>query len=102
MPAFKVLVQEADVKEVMCAYQRFEGEPCCGSERLLHQILRDEWGFKYVVVSDCGAIGDFFNPGLHETHPDAATASASAVSSGTDLECGWGITCSWKRQSIGD
>ena len=53
-------------------------------------ILRDEWGFKYVVVSDCGAIGDFFNPGLHETHPDAATASASAVTSGTDLECGWG------------
>ena len=90
LPAFKVLVQEADVKEVMCAYQRFEGEPCCGSERLLHQILRDEWGFKYVVVSDCGAIGDFFNPGLHETHPDAATASASAVTSGTDLECGWG------------
>ena len=44
LPAFKVLVQEADVKEVMCAYQRFEGEPCCGSKRLLHQILRDEWG----------------------------------------------------------
>ena len=43
-----------------------------------------------MVVSDCGAIGDFFNPGLHETHPDAATASASAVTSGTDLECGWG------------
>ena len=41
-------------------------------------------------MSDCGAIGDFFNPGLHETHPDAATASASAVTSGTDLECGWG------------
>ena len=90
LPAFKVLVQEADVKEVMCAYQRLEGEPCCGSERLLQQILRDEWGFKYVVVSDCGAIGDFFHQGLHETHPDAASASASAVSSGTDLECGWG------------
>ncbi len=90
LPAFKVLVQEGDVKEVMCAYQRFEGEPCCGSHRLLQQILRDEWGFKYVVVSDCGAIGDFFRPGLHETHPDAATASASAVDNGTDLECGGG------------
>lgn len=90
LPAFKTLVQEADVKEVMCAYQRFEGEPCCGSNRLLTQILRNEWGFKYVVVSDCGAIGDFFNPGLHGTHPDAVSASSSAVSNGTDLECGWG------------
>ena len=90
LPAFKALVQEADVKEVMCAYQRFEGEPCCGSNRLLQQILRDEWGFKYLVVSDCGAISDFYHKGHHETHPDAATASAAAVSSGTDLECGWG------------
>ena len=45
LPAFKALVQEADVKEVMCAYQRLEGEPCCGSNRLLTQILRDEWGY---------------------------------------------------------
>ncbi len=88
LPAFKALVREADVKEVMCAYQRFEGEPCCGSGKLLQQILRDEWGFKHVVVSDCGAISDFFIPGRHGTHPDAAAASASAVTSGTDLECG--------------
>ena len=88
LPAFKALVQEADVKEVMCAYQRFEGEPCCGSNRLLTQILRDEWGFKHLVVSDCGAISDFFYEGRHETHPDAASASASAVINGTDLECG--------------
>lgn len=59
LPAFKALVQEADVKEVMCAYQRLEGEPCCGSNRLLTQILRDEWGYKHLVVSDCGAIDDF-------------------------------------------
>ena len=52
LPAFKELVQEADVKEVMCAYNRFEGEPCCGSNRLLTQILRDEWGFDGIVVSD--------------------------------------------------
>lgn len=88
LPAFKALVQEADVKEVMCAYQRFEGEPCCGSNRLLTQILRDEWGYKHLVVSDCGAISDFFVKGRHETHPDAAHASASAVENGTDLECG--------------
>ena len=88
LPAFKALVQEADVKEVMCAYQRFEGEPCCDSNRLLTQILRDEWGFKHLVVSDCGAISDFFYEGRHGTHKDAADASASAVINGTDLECG--------------
>ena len=87
LPAFKAL-QEADVKEVMCAYQRLEGEPCCDSNRLLTQILRDEWGYKHLVVSDCGAIDDFFVKGRHETHKDAADASASAVINGTDLECG--------------
>ncbi len=88
LPAFKNLVQKAKVKEVMCAYHRFEGEPCCGSSRLLTQILRNDWGFQGIVVTDCGAIGDFFQPRKHETHPDAAHASADAVLSGTDLECG--------------
>lgn len=88
LPAFKDLVQKADVKEVMCAYNRFEGEPCCGSNRLLMQILRDEWGYKGIVVSDCGAISDFYRPGRHGTHSDKEHASAGAVLSGTDLECG--------------
>lgn len=88
LPAFKSLVQEAEVKEVMCAYNRYEGEPCCGSERLLTQILRDQWGFKGVVVSDCWAIADFYKENAHATHKDAVTASADAVLSGTDLECG--------------
>ena len=88
LPAFKDLVQKADVKEVMCAYNRFEGEPCCGSNRLLMQILRDEWRYKGIVVSDCGAISDFYRPGTHGTHPDKEHASAGAVLSGTDLECG--------------
>ena len=88
LPAFKDLVQEADVKEVMCAYNRFEGDPCCGSNRLLTQILRDEWGYTHMVVSDCGAISDFFYKDRHATHKDAADASAAAVLSGTDLECG--------------
>lgn len=88
LPAFKTLVQEADVKEVMCAYNRFEGDPCCGSNRLLTQILRDEWGFNGIVVSDCGAISDFWGAKKHNTHPDAAHASADAVLNGTDLECG--------------
>ena len=88
LPAFKALVQEADVKEVMCAYNRFEGEPCCGSNRLLQQILRNEWGYQGIVVSDCWAINDFFTEGHHHTEPDEPHATAQAVSSGTDLECG--------------
>lgn len=88
LPAFKDLVQIGGVKEVMCAYQRFEGEPCCGSNKLLRQILRDEWGFRGLVVSDCGAISDFWMPGAHGISPNARTASAKAVLSGTDLECG--------------
>ena len=88
LPAFKTLVTEANVQEVMCAYNRYEGEPCCGSDRLLTDILRNKWGFKALVVSDCGAINNFYTRGQHETHPDAATASADAVLSGTDIECG--------------
>ncbi len=86
LPAFKDLVQKAHVKEVMCAYNRYEGDPCCGSNRLLTQILRDEWGFQGMVVSDCWAIVDFFKD--HGTHPDGTHASADAVLNGTDLECG--------------
>lgn len=88
LPAFKDLVQKTKVKEVMCAYNRYEGDPCCGSDRLLMQILREEWGFDGIVVSDCGAIRDFFMEGHHETHKDRDDASAAAVLSGTDLECG--------------
>jgi beta-glucosidase len=88
LPAFKTLVQEGDVKEVMCAYNRYENDPCCGSNRLLTQILRNDWGYKGIVVSDCGAVSDFWETGHHQTEPDATHASATAVLSGTDLECG--------------
>jgi len=88
LPAFEALVKDAKVKEVMCAYNRFEGEPCCGSNQLLTSILRNEWGFDGIVVADCGAIADFYKENAHETHPDAASASAAAVISGTDLDCG--------------
>ncbi len=88
LPAFKALVQQGGVEEVMCAYNRYEGEPCCGSNQLLHTILRDLWGYRGIVVSDCKAINDFYETGHHETHPDAAHASADAVITGTDVECG--------------
>ena len=88
LPAFRTIVKDGNVQEVMCAYHRYEGEPCCGSDRLLQNILRDKWGFSGIVVSDCGAIGDFYNKRNHGTHEDAASASADAILSGTDVECG--------------
>lgn len=87
LPAFKALVDE-DVAQVMCAYNRYEGEPCCSSKKLLQQILRSEWGYKNIIVSDCWAIRDFTDVRAHNTHPSDAHASADAVISGTDLECG--------------
>lgn len=92
LPAFEQLVKEGNVQEVMCAYNRFEGQPCCGSDKLLIDILRNSWGYKGIILSDCGAIDDFWqkdkNTPRHETHPDAVSASVDAVRSGTDLECG--------------
>ena len=88
MPAFKALVQDAQVREVMCAYQRLDDDPCCGSNRLLQTILRDEWGFKYLVVSDCGAISDFYDS--HKSSSSPVHASAKATIAGTDVECGYG------------
>ena len=88
LPAFKALVKKAHVREVMCAYQRFEGKPCCTSDRLLIDILRNKWGYDGLVVTDCDAINNFFNRGQHETHKDPLSASVDAVLNGTDLECG--------------
>lgn len=92
LPAFEALVKEANVQEVMCAYNRFEGDPCCSSDKLLVDILRNTWGYDEIIVSDCGAIDDFWrkdkNTPRHETHADAASASSDAVLTGTDLECG--------------
>ncbi|MBK8946135.1 MAG: glycoside hydrolase family 3 C-terminal domain-containing protein [Ignavibacteriae bacterium] len=94
LPAFKSLVQEADVRQVMCAYQRLDDEPCCANGRLLQDILRDEWGFKHLVVSDCGAIGDFYT--THKYSSDAVHAAAKGVLAGTDVECQW-INHNYKR-----
>ena len=87
LPAFKVLVQEGQVAEVMCAYQRIDGQACCAQNRYEQQILRDEWGFKGLITSDCGAIRDFL-PTWHNVAKDGAEASAKAVLAGTDVECG--------------
>ena len=87
LPAFKALVQEGNVAEVMCAYQRIDGQACCAQTRYEQQILRDEWGFDGLITSDCGAIRDFL-PKWHNVAKDGAEASAKAVLAGTDVECG--------------
>ena len=87
LPAFKTLVQEGKVAEVMCAYQRIDGQACCAQTRYEQQILRDEWGFDGLITSDCGAIRDFL-PRWHHVAEDGAEASAKAVLAGTDVECG--------------
>lgn len=88
LPAFKDLVTKAKVREVMCAYQRYDGEPCCGNNRLLQQILRNEWGFDGLVTSDCWAVDDFWKSGRHGFSKTKEDAISHAVLSGTDVECG--------------
>jgi beta-glucosidase len=85
LPAFKSLV-DAGVEAVMGAYNRTNGEACCGSQTLLARILREEWGFRGHVVSDCWAIRDF-----HESHgltKDIEESAALAINAGCDLNCG--------------
>ena len=88
LPAFKKLVIEGDVQEVMCAYNRYEGVPCCASDRLLIDILRNKWNYDAIILTDCDAINNFYTRGQHETHPDPLSATVDAVLNGTDLECG--------------
>jgi beta-glucosidase len=86
LPHFEASVREALVSSVMCAYNRFRGEACCGSPFLLDKILRNEWKFAGYVVSDCGAIADIYM--THRIVPTSAEAAALAVKAGTDLNCG--------------
>lgn len=89
LPAFKELVTNANVAGVMCAYNAFKGQPCCGSDELMVDILRRRWKFNGYVTSDCWAIDDFFKN--HKTHANAEDASADAVFHGTDVECGTSV-----------
>ncbi len=91
LPAFKACVQEAKVEAVMGAYNRTNGQPCCGSEELLQNILRKKWGFQGHVVSDCWAIRDFFQG--HKVVDTAQEAVAMAMNHGCDLNCGNLFSC---------
>lgn len=86
LPAFEASVKDANVQSVMCAYNRFEDQPCCGNNILLQTILRNDWQFKGYVVSDCWAINDFYK--THKVSETPEAAAVLAVESGTDLNCG--------------
>lgn len=88
LSAFKDLVTKAGVQEVMFAYNRFEGYPCGASKRLLQDILRNEWGYKGLIVSDCWAVSDFVGEQYHNWAQTREEAVAAAVLAGMDVECG--------------
>ena len=86
LPAFRACVQEGRVEAVMGAYNRTNGDPCCGHKELLQDILRERWGFEGHVVSDCGAISNFHNN--HGVTKTPAESAAMALNNGCDLNCG--------------
>ncbi len=85
LPAFRDLIVDAKVSGVMCAYNAFDGQPCCGSDKLMNNILRNDWKFTGYVTSDCGGIGHFWR--THKTHATQELAASDAVLHGTDCEC---------------
>ena len=95
LPAFKNIVQNTDVSMVMCGYNRLNGEPCCTNDNLLVQILRNQWDYDNLFVTDCWALNDCWERDTviprHETHATAADAAAAAFGSVIDLECGSGL-----------
>lgn len=86
LPAFHEVITKAKVHGVMCAYNRYEGRPCCGNNKLLQDILRNQWDFDGYVTSDCWAVSDFVS--FHKTHGNMTDAVVDAVLNGTDMECG--------------
>ncbi|HEX7028089.1 MAG TPA: glycoside hydrolase family 3 N-terminal domain-containing protein, partial [Gammaproteobacteria bacterium] len=86
LPMFRTGILEGGAYSLMCAYNRVNGEPACGSEYLLQDILREEWDFPGYVVSDCWALDDIHKH--HKVTETPAEAAAMAVKAGTDLDCG--------------
>lgn len=100
LPAFRDLIVDAKVSGVMCAYNRFDGQPCCGSDKLMMDILRNQWGFTGYVTSDCGGIAHFWR--THKTHPSQESAAAAAVLHGTDCECSGDPTYAALHKALAD
>ena len=95
LPAFEYIIKNSDVAQVMCGYNRLNGEPCCTNRELLVDILRNEWQYDGIIVTDCWALNDAYERDTviprHKTHPSAALAYADAFGTEVDLECGSGL-----------
>ncbi len=95
LPAFEYIIKHSDVQQVMCAYNRLNGEPCCTNHHLLVDILRNRWHYDGILVTDCWALNDCWEPDTviprHRTHPTATATAAAAFGSEVDLECGSGL-----------
>ncbi|MBB1287634.1 glycoside hydrolase family 3 C-terminal domain-containing protein [Pseudoalteromonas sp. SR43-6] len=102
LPAFKDVIAQTDVASVMCAYNSVNGTPACGNNELIQNKLRDEFNFKGYIVSDCGAIADFYDIKSHNIVSTEAQAAAMALRTGTDLNCGdhHGNTYSYLTQAV--
>ena len=102
LPAFKDVIAQTDVASVMCAYNSVNGTPACGNNELIQNKLRDEFNFKGYIVSDCGAIADFYDVKSHNVVSTEAQAAAMALKTGTDLNCGdhHGNTYSYLTQAV--
>ncbi|GFD79413.1 glucan 1,4-alpha-glucosidase [Tenacibaculum sp. KUL118] len=100
--AFKDIIAATDVSSVMCAYNRVNGLPACGSDPLLKDLLRNSFGFSGYVVSDCGAIADFYDKNSHHVVTSPEEAAANALKAGTDLNCGdhHGNTFSYLKEAL--
>ena len=85
LPAFRAAVVEGHAGSVMCAYSSINGQPACANTFLMRDTLRRDWGFKGVVVSDCGAVRDIFS--AHKYAPNAVAGSALAIRAGMNVEC---------------
>lgn len=88
LPAFRATVMEADAQSVMCAYNAIDGIPACANKKLLQEKLRDTWGFKGFVVSDCAAVFDIYHTGSHKYSATPEDGVKAAFENGTDLICG--------------
>ena len=95
LPAFEYIIKNSDVQQVMCGYNRLNSEPCCTNHHLLVDILRNRWHYDGILVTDCWALNDCWEPDTviprHRTHATAAQAAAAAFGSEVDLECGSGL-----------
>ena len=94
LPAFEYIIKNSDVEQVMCGYNRLNGEPCCTNRRLF-DILRNEWQYDGILVTDCWALNDAYETDTviprHRTHATAAAAYGDAFGREVDLECGSGL-----------